>query len=314
MELTVLEFEKRVPRMPASDHAPVLVLLFPGQGAQYVGMGAELFGMYPRVVADCDAMLGYSIQELCQDGPAERLNNTQYTQPALYVVGALKYLEYIDRRGRRPACAAGLSLGEYNALLVGGAFDLLTGLRIVNRRAELMAQARNGTMAAVVGVSRHDIQRCLSHAGITSLDIANENNLTQYVLAGPPNDLGRAKTAIERELQASVVFLPVSGAFHSRYMNEARNEFARFLEGISFRELQIPVMANATGQTYSRKIPELLLQQLTSPVRWVDIVKTLFDEYGDFETLELGPGRIATDLVNSIKRQLVRERAEASVQ
>lgn len=295
--------------MPVRSGGAVRVMLFPGQGAQHVGMGAELFDRYPRVVADCDALLGYSIQELCLRGPVEQLNNTLYTQPALYLVGALKYMEYVDRGGWRPACAAGLSLGEYNALLVGGAFDVLTGLRIVQRRAELMARARNGAMGAVIGVSKQDIERCLSQAEIESLDIANENTLTQYVLAGPAEDLGRAKVAIERDLQASVIILPVSGAFHSRYMREARNAFSPVLDGVSFRDLQIPILANATGRKYDGEVSAILLDQLTSPVRWVDIVISILREYGDFETVELGPGQTATQLVNGIKRQLERQRS-----
>ncbi len=283
------------------------ILLFPGQGAQHIGMGRDLFPRYRQVVEQCDDVLGYSLQCLCEDGPPDKLNDTYYTQPALYVVNALHYLRYLDEGGRPPVMAAGLSLGEYSALMAGNCFDLITGLRIVKRRGEVMAKIRSGGMAAVVGCSKIDLQRCLEAAGLSTLDIANENTFTQFVLAGPQDHLDSAKSAIESSLQATVVRLPVSGAFHSRYMQPAKVDFDAFLKKEHLRPTEFPVISNATARPHEHeRISDRLGEQLVLPVRWTETIVYMLKCLDAPQFVELGPGRTLTGLTNSIQRQLKR--------
>ncbi|HSP81905.1 MAG TPA: acyltransferase domain-containing protein, partial [Myxococcaceae bacterium] len=163
-------------------------LVFPGQGSQKLGMGRELFERHSALVERAEAVLGYSLREVCED---ERLHQTQYTQPALFVVNALHWLEWREREGREPDGAAGHSLGEYDALFAAGAFDFETGVRLVRKRGELMGQARDGGMAAVIGLAPERTREVLARLGVDSLDVANDNAPTQHVLSGPKPDLER---------------------------------------------------------------------------------------------------------------------------
>ncbi len=132
----------------------MLAYLFPGQGAQTRGMGADLFEQFSKYTAQADEFLGYSIQALCIEDVDQKLNKTQYTQPALYVVNALMYLKTLEETQQKPDYVAGHSLGEYNALFASGVFDFMTGLSLVQKRGELMSQAQNGGMTAVLGLKR----------------------------------------------------------------------------------------------------------------------------------------------------------------
>src|SRR5579864_6190948 len=161
----------------------MIALLFPGQGSQRRGMGQSLFAEvreYAAVEKDVDALLGYSLRKLCLEDSENRLNKTQFTQPSLYVVNALYYYKAVSQ-GTRPAYLAGHSLGEYNALLAAGVFDFLTGLRLVKKRGELMSQARDGGMAAVIGLSASTVTRLIKENGLASLDVANFNAPAQIV-------------------------------------------------------------------------------------------------------------------------------------
>ena len=151
----------------------MLAYLFPGQGSQKKGMGLSLFEHYPELVKEADAILGYSIEDLCLNDPDDLLKQTQYTQPALYVVNALSYLERIKEDGKEPDYVAGHSLGEYDALFAAGVFDFATGLKLAKRRGELMAEARNGGMAAVIGMKENEIRKVIE---------VNYNRLTLPIL------------------------------------------------------------------------------------------------------------------------------------
>jgi trans-AT polyketide synthase, acyltransferase and oxidoreductase domains len=157
--------------------------LFPGQGSQRTGMGAEVFDRFPELCAQADEALGYSVRELCLTDTS-RLRQTRHAQPALYVVGALSYLAR-ERDGGRPDFLAGHSLGEYGALFAAGCVDFATGLRLVTRRAELMDQAAGGTMAAVVGVDPDRLATLLAGEDLAELDVANYNSPEQVVVSGP---------------------------------------------------------------------------------------------------------------------------------
>ena len=168
------------------------------------------------------------MRALCLEDADNRLRQTQFTQPSLYVVNALHYYK-AAAQGTRPDYLAGHSLGEYNALLAAGVFDFLTGLRLVQKRGELMSQARNGGMGAVIGLSASAIAKVIADSGLSSLDVANFNTPTQTVVSGPVEDITRAGAYFEKGGAQMYIPLQVSAAFHSRYMADAAKAFAEFL-------------------------------------------------------------------------------------
>ena len=278
----------------------MVAFLFPGQGSQHVGMGEDLFDTNPELTAAADEILGYSVRDLCLKDPDAQLGLTQYTQPALYVVNALSHQRLLAD-GRRPSFVAGHSLGEYNALLAADVVDFATGLRLVRKRGELMARARDGGMAAVLGRSEQEIREILKETGFDGIDIANLNTPTQVVLSGPREDIARAKDAFTGDCR--YVVLQVSGAFHSRYMAQAQREFAEFLAGFPLRAPGIPVVANVTARPYRPdEVKETLTAQITSAVKWSETVRYLMGK-GEEELVEVGPGRVLTGLVRNIRRE-----------
>lgn len=284
--------------------------LFPGQGSQIKGMGTTLFDALPefaQLETDIDALLGYSLRKLCLADPDGKLNETAYTQPALYVVNALHYLQKQAETGQRPDYVAGHSLGEYNALLAAGAFDFMTGLRLVQQRGALMAQVQEGGMLVVVGLDIEQIQECLSAQGVTTLDLANHNSQQQTVLAGPKVAIEQVKPLFEAAGARLVQQLPVSAPFHSRYMKTTAQSFANFLAGFEFAPLQLSVIANQTGRPYpahasSAQIKDLLVAQIDQPVQWNESMRYLLAKgVTDFE--EIGPGTVLTGLTRRIRRE-----------
>ncbi|MFD5255260.1 ACP S-malonyltransferase [Streptomyces bobili] len=274
---------------------------FPGQGSQQRGMGKELFARYPRETAIADRVLGYSIEELCVHDPERRLGRTEYTQPALYVVSVLTYLDRLAGDAEPADYLIGHSLGEYAALFAAGVFDFETGLRLVQRRGALMAQAGGGGMAAVVGCDEATVLRVLADSGIDELDLANYNAPDQFVLSGPAERVDTARAAFE-SAGVRAVRLNVSAPFHSRHMRDTAAEFARFLDGFTLRTPAVPVLANVDAQPYAPgAVKATLTAQIDSPVRWTDTVRRLMG-HGDFEFVELGPGRVLTNLVAKIRK------------
>ncbi|SDD52066.1 malonyl CoA-acyl carrier protein transacylase [Paenibacillus sp. CF095] len=274
--------------------------IFPGQGSQAKGMGEGLFEAFPDLVAKADAILGYSIKRLCLDNPEGKLRYTQYTQPALYVVNALTYFKKLRDGAPKPDFLAGHSLGEYNAILAAGGFDFETGLMLVKKRGELMSQASGGAMAAVVGLTEGEIKGVLVNNRLTEIDIANLNTTTQIVISGNKDDIDRAKLYFERE-GADYIPLNVSAAFHSRHMQEAKEEFEQYLREFSYSELTIPVISNVTARPYNpAEIVPNLAEQLRSSVRWTDSIRYLIRQ-GGMEFEETGPGSVLTKIIAKIK-------------
>ena len=286
----------------------MIACVFPGQGSQKRGMGQGLFDEvreYAAVERDVDAMLGYSMRKLCLEDADNRLKETQYTQPSLYVVNALHYYKAVSE-GARPAWLAGHSLGEYNALLAAGVFDFLTGLRLVQKRGELMAQAKNGGMGAVIGLDAATISRVLQDSGLTTIDVANFNSPSQTVVSGPIEDIKRAGAFFEKAGAQMYVPLQVSAAFHSRYMEDAAKKFADFIAPMAFAAPRIPVVANATAQPYptfnaSDAVKKLLVDQITHSVQWTQTVRFLLAQ-GVAQFSEMGPGNVLTRMVQQIQQ------------
>ena len=276
------------------------IFVFPGQGSQSAGMGGELFDQFPELVKQADEVLGCSIKELCLDDPENRLNQTDYTQPALYVVNALTYLSKTENTDFRPDFVAGHSLGEYNALFTAGVFDFITGLKLVQKRGQIMVKVTGGGMAAVIGMQPDKIKQVLKDASFESIDIANLNSPKQTVISGRKEDIDAVKTVFEDAGVRLFIPLKVSGAFHSRYMQDAQNEFADFLKNFKFQPVQIPVIANYTAAPYQNgETMNNMVQQISSPVRWVESIQYL-KQQPEPEFEEIGPGNVLTKLIKQI--------------
>ncbi|QMU65925.1 MAG: ACP S-malonyltransferase [Flavobacteriaceae bacterium] len=246
-------------------------ILFPGQGSQYKGMGKDLFDHYPKEMKLASEMLGYDLKKLCLKDPNRQLAKTEFTQPALYVVNHLRYLE----KGIIPDYLAGHSLGEYNALLAAGAYDFETGLKLVQKRGKLMASASGGSMAAVLGIGIDSLKEKLQEGDYGGLDIANYNTPTQTVLSGPRESINRVVKDFDVQGIKSIPLF-VTAPFHSRYMESVAKEFALFLEGFTFDTPKIPVISNATAHPYGKEqVAKLLSRQIADSVQWANSVSYL---------------------------------------
>lgn len=275
------------------------VYVFPGQGSQIKGMGRELFDEFPEITQKADQILGYSIKTLCLEDPNRELAKTQFTQPALYTVNALTYLKKIQNDCSMPVYMAGHSLGEYNALFAAGVFNFEDGLRLVKKRGELMSLAPSGSMAAVIGCDIDTIKLVLAENSLDSIDIANLNLPTQVVLAGPTDDIYKAKIFFEK-VKATYIPLNVSAPFHSRYMKSIMEEFSLFLQKFDFNPLKIPVIANINAEPYVQtQIASNLTLHLCSPVKWFDSIRYLIGK-GHFNYEEVGPGNVLSKLITDI--------------
>ena len=279
-----------------------LVLLFPGQGSQYVGMAAALSDKQSaaaEVLARADATLDFSLSALMRDGPEETLTATKNAQPALltHSVAALSVLG--DRAGT-PAFAAGHSLGEFSAHVAAGTLSFEDALRAVRLRGELMfeaGQARPGSMAAFLGLDHEEVRRVCGRVTAGICVPANFNSASQVVVSGDVAGIEEAMSLAKEAGAKRSVQLNVSGAFHSPLMEPAADGLRKFLDGIDFTDPKIPVVSNATARpvTTGSQARELLVRQLTSPVRWTESI-ALMTGTGADRFLELGAGKVLCTL------------------
>lgn len=275
------------------------IYVFPGQGSQSIGMGASLFDSYQDLTAKASDLLGYDIKALCLQDPNHVLGQTEFTQPALYVVNALSYLNHIKTSGK-PDYVAGHSLGEYNALFAAEIFDFITGLKLVKKRGELMKQASGGSMAAVIGLNAEIVAQEVRQ--YPNLDIANYNSPTQTVISGKKEDIANITPKLQQKGAQMVIPLKVSAAFHSRFMTPAAEEFGSFLTPFTFNSPKIPVIANIDAKPYSfASIHKNLATQINHSVQWLKTIEFLLQQPEPVFT-EIGPGKVLTGLIQQIQR------------
>jgi [acyl-carrier-protein] S-malonyltransferase len=288
----------------------VRILLFPGQGAQQVGMAADLARAFPaarEVLAEVDAALDIQLARLMAEGPEEDLQATVNTQPAI-LAHSMAVLAVVGGRLGPVAAAAGHSLGEYAAYVAAGSLSVPDAARLVRRRGELMQEAgrtRPGTMAAVLGLDLAAVEAACAAASSEADGVvvaANHNAPDQTVLSGDRHAVERAADLCRAAGARRVTFLKVSGAFHSPLMEPARDGLRQALDTVSFRDPRFPVIANATAQPVSTaaEARRLLAEQLTAPVRWVESIRTAASVAPGATFVEIGPGGVLSGLLRRI--------------
>lgn len=279
----------------------MVAYIFAGQGSQRVGMGEGLFDKYSLLTETADNILGYSIKELCLKDRYSELGLTQFTQPALFVVNHLLYLDYIETYGK-PDYLLGHSLGEYNALTAADVLTFGQALRLVKKRGELMSQAKKGGMTVISGISFEEVEKILREYPLKNVFISNYNSVTQTVVAGDMEEFSTISQTIENT-GARLTSLNVSGAFHSKYMTEAKEEFLHYIEKEDFKDFKTPVISNLEGRPYRKEdVKEILQEQMDHPVRWVDSIRYLLAEKDDIEFIQISEGRFLLNLIGDIKK------------
>ncbi len=278
--------------------------IFPGQGAQFVGMGLDLYEKYPlaqELFENANEILGFSITDIMFEGTPEDLKETKVTQPAIYLHSVI--LSKVMGDEFKPDMVAGHSLGEFSALVANGTLSFDDGLTLVSKRALAMQKAcelRPSTMAAVLGLEDHIVERiCEETDGIVVA--ANYNCPGQLVISG---DIGAIDLACEKLKEAGArraLVLPVGGAFHSPLMEPAREELAAAIENTTFGAPKCPIYQNVTttAVTDSEEIKKNLIAQLTAPVKWTQSVKNMVIDGADI-FVEVGPGKVLQGLVGKI--------------
>ena len=295
-----------------------IAYIFPGQGIQKVGMGKKLLEKHESLIVAANDICGYSIKELCLKGPAERLNNTEFSQVAIFILNALYHIDYIEKNNESPIFCVGHSLGEYNALLAAKVFDFTTGLQIVKKRGELMAKVENGAMAAIVGLEVEKFQEILKQHDIEEVTISNINSPNQLVISGLASIIDKYIKLFNNVASCRCIKLNTSGAFHSPHMLSVRNEFKKYLSQFTFNEPTIKVISNAHLDIYTiNSVVKNLSDHLIKPVNWLKTIHILLDE-GITEFSEMSDAKLLTNMVGKIKlsyenkRLVVKENSDSS--
>jgi [acyl-carrier-protein] S-malonyltransferase len=306
-----------------SMDAPKVAFLFPGQGAQSVGMGTAACANVPAARALFDraaGILGYDLFQLCTQGPADQLDTTEHSQPALFVA-SLAALEQLKQDAPQVvencAATAGLSLGEYTSLVFAGVLDFETGLRIVQERGRAMqdaADAESSGMVSILGLEREQVESiCAEARDGQTLEIANLLCPGNIVVSGHTPACERAADLATAAGAMKVIPLAVAGAFHTRLMQPAVERLRAVLSTLPLKRPRIPVISNVDARPHvdPEEIRGLLIQQVCSQVRWEDSIRYLLDTLGINQFYELGPGRVLCGLLKRIARKVPCENVAA---
>ncbi|EIW01069.1 ACP S-malonyltransferase [Thermoanaerobacter siderophilus] len=285
-----------------------VAFIYPGQGAQYAGMGKEIYQKYQEareIFERADEALGFSISELCFEGPEEELVKTENTQPAILTV-SVALTKVLQKRGIKAEVTAGLSLGEYSSLVLAEALDFEDAVRLVKNRGKYMQEVVPqgvGTMAAILGLENEvveEICRTVSQVGI--VEPANYNCPGQLVISGEVKAVEKAVELAKEKGAKRAVVLAVSAPFHCSMLKKAGELLERDLEKIEIKDLKIPVVSNVTADYASKdQVKDLLIKQVSHPVLWEQSVKRMIKDGVD-TFVEIGPGRTLTGFVKKIDR------------
>jgi [acyl-carrier-protein] S-malonyltransferase len=283
--------------------------IFPGQGSQFVGMGrdlAERFSYARDIFRKADQILGIPLSAICFEGPEDLLKATENTQPALFVHSMIA--DHLLKERRIPVHAvAGHSLGEFSALASAGVIDFDTGLKLVRERGVLMQQAASehpGSLAAIIGLDAETVASVCSEVQ-EPVQPANYNSPGQIVISGSKAGVEKAMELAREAGARRTLELPVSGAFHSPFMNSAADSFRPYLLSQQFHDMKIPVYANVTAEANKDMsvLPDLLVKQLTQPVRWIETIENMIAS-GITRFIEAGPGKVLSGLVRKINPEV----------
>lgn len=289
--------------------------LFSGQGAQYVGMGQELYQQESSVqqtFTEASEMLGYEMTELCFT-ENDRLNQTEYTQPAILTV-SVAFWRLLKEKGLQADALAGLSLGEYSALVASGALDFQTAVALVQKRGKFMANAAPqgvGKMVAVMNTPAETIEAiCKEASQVGIVSPANYNTPQQIVIGGEVAAVDQAVQLLQAAGAKRMIPLNVSGPFHTKLLEPASKQLAQELAKIEIKDLQVPVISNTTAKPMKQEqVKELLEKQVKSPVRFYESIEQL-KQMGIEQMIEIGPGKVLTGFLKKIDKTIAASRVE----
>lgn len=283
-----------------------IAFVFPGQGSQSVGMGSDVYNNFDvaKNVFDCaDKTLNRSISKICFEGPEEELKKTVNTQPAILTV-SIALLEVLkSQTGLTPSFVAGHSLGEYAALYEAGVLSMTDAFSLIQKRAEAMDKVHGGKMAAVLGLSDEKVKEILDRVNSGYVDAANYNCIGQVVITGEEKAIEDASKLLIEAGAKRVIPLAVSGAFHSKLMKGASEEYEKSIENYTINDAKIPVVTNVDAQITTSNFKRKMIEQIYSPVYWTQSVLKMIDEGVD-TFIEIGNGKVLTGLIKKINKEV----------